>query len=366
MITPDSSTAITALDPAAALACMQAESALLVDVRESAEFDAGHARTACHLPLSVLERDTTAAADLSQTPILVICQKGPRSQRAAELLHHAGFNVRAIVEGGSDAWLAAGLPWEAGDEGAQRYSRHLLLPEVGPAGQARLNAAHVALVGAGGLGSPVALYLAAAGVGTLTLIDDDRVELSNLQRQVLHGQADIGRLKVESARDRLLALNPRITVHAVAQRLTSDNAAELLKNADVVVDGADNFATRHLVNAICQDQRKPWVYAAIQRFDGHAAVFDLRRPGAMPCYRCLFPEAPDAQFAPNCAEAGVLGVLPGLLGTIQATETLKLLLDIGETLSGRVLHVDALTMRMRESRLQRDPECPQCGHPTMR
>ncbi len=345
---------------------MQAESAVLLDVRESVEFDAGHAQLARHLPLSALESDMDAAAGFRQTPLLLICQRGPRSQRAAELLRDAGFNVRAVVEGGSEAWQAAGLPWQAGDDAAQRYSRHLLLPEVGPAGQARLKAAHVVLVGAGGLGSPVALYLAAAGVGTLTLIDDDHVELSNLQRQVLHGQADIGRLKVASARDRLLALNPGIKVHAVAQRLTTDNAAELLKNADVVVDGADNFATRHLVNATCHAQRKPWVYAAIQCFDGHAAVFDLREPGRLPCYRCLFPEAPDAQFAPNCAEAGVLGVLPGMLGTIQATETVKLLLGIGETLSGRVLHVDALTMRIRESRLQRDPECPQCGHSTMR
>lgn len=365
MSTPDSTTPVTALDPAAAFECMQAESALLLDVRESAEFDAGHAQPARHVPLSTLE-DSTRPVELTDAPLLLICQKGPRSRRAAELLRAAGFNVRGVVEGGSDAWQQAGLPWQAGDDAAQRYSRHLLLPEVGPEGQARLNAAHVALVGAGGLGSPVALYLAAAGVGTLTLIDDDRVEASNLQRQVLHGQADIGRLKVDSARDRLFALNPTITVHPVAQRLTTDNAADLLQHADVVVDGADNFATRHLVNATCYAQRKPWVYAAIQRFDGHAAVFDLREPGQSPCYRCLFPEAPDAQFAPNCAEAGVLGVLPGLLGTIQATETLKLLLGIGEPLSGRVLHVDALTMRMRESRLHRDHECPQCGHSTMR
>ena len=239
-----------------------------------------------------------------------------------------------------------------------RYSRHLLLPDVGIAGQERLSAARVLVVGAGGLGSPVALYLAAAGIGTLGLVDFDVVDVSNLQRQVLHGTSDIGRLKLDSARDRLRDVNPHVHVEPYPTRLTSANALDILRDYDIVIDGTDNFATRYLTNDACVLLGKPNVYGSIFRFEGQASVFGL--PDG-PCYRCLFPEPPPPDTVPSCAEGGVLGVLPGLVGTIQATEVLKLVLGIGEGLSGRLLLVDALTMAFRTVRLRRDPACPACG-----
>ncbi len=240
-----------------------------------------------------------------------------------------------------------------------RYARHLLLPEVGPEGQAKLKNARVLCLGAGGLGSPAALYLAAAGVGTIGLVDFDRVELSNLQRQLLHGTSDVGRAKTDSARDRLLAVNPHVAVRLHEARFESANAEEILADYDLIVDGSDNFATRYLTNDVAVFARKPNVYGSIFRFDGQATVFAPHLGG--PCYRCLFPEPPDPGSVPSCAEAGVLGVLPGIVGTIQATEALKLILGIGETLLGRLLHFDALKMKFREFNLRRDPECPVCG-----
>jgi molybdopterin/thiamine biosynthesis adenylyltransferase len=233
---------------------------------------------------------------------------------------------------------------------------------VGIAGQEALAAARVVLVGAGGLGSPVAFYLAAAGVGHIRLIDDDVVDRSNLQRQILHTEARIGVAKVASAAETLGALNPRIHIEKVQERLLADNVDRLLADADVVVDGADNFPTRYLLSDACVRLHKPMVYGAVQRFEGQASVFDAgRRRGQSPCYRCLFPEPPGPGEAPNCAEAGVLGVLPGLIGLIQATEVLKLIMGLGQTLDGRLLHVDALSMRFREVRLSPDPDCPVCG-----
>jgi sulfur-carrier protein adenylyltransferase/sulfurtransferase len=240
----------------------------------------------------------------------------------------------------------------------ERYRRHLNLPEVGPEGQAKLLAARVAIVGAGGLGCPAALYLAAAGVGALGLVDADVVDLSNLQRQVLYGSADVGRPKVEVARERLLAQNPALRVETHAVRLASENALEVLRGYDLVVDGSDNFPTRYLVNDACVLLGKPVVYGAILRFEGQASVFDARRG---PCYRCLFPEPPPPGSTPSCAEAGVLGVLPGLVAMIQATEALKLLMGIGEPLLGRFVQLDALEMRFDEFRFAKDPACPACG-----
>jgi molybdopterin/thiamine biosynthesis adenylyltransferase len=245
-------------------------------------------------------------------------------------------------------------------DSSERYSRHLLLPEVGPEGQARLGAARVVLIGAGGLGSPAALYLAAAGVGRLRLVDDDRVERSNLQRQVVHADARVGMRKTESARMALLALNPRIEIELVNERLLAANAEDCLAGADVVIDGADNFPTRYLLDAACRRLRLPLVYGAVHRFTGQVSVFDARREDS-PCYRCLFPEPPSAAEAPNCAEAGVLGVLPGVIGLLQATEAIKLLLDRGTPLVGRLLCYDALAASFRELRLGRDPACPGCG-----
>jgi adenylyltransferase/sulfurtransferase len=243
-----------------------------------------------------------------------------------------------------------------------RYSRHLILPDVELGGQRRIKAARVLVVGAGGLGSPVALYLAAAGVGTLGLVDFDVVDVTNLQRQLLHGTEDVGRPKLDSARDRIRDTNPNVHVETYETRLTSANALEILRDYDLVVDGTDNFATRYLTNDACVLLGKPNVYGSIFRFEGQASVFATEDG---PCYRCLVPEPPPAGLVPSCAEGGVLGVLPGLIGTIQAAETLKLILGVGETLAGRLLLVNVLAMDFRTMRLRRDPACPACGTRTI-
>ena len=240
-----------------------------------------------------------------------------------------------------------------------RYSRHLIMPEVTLAGQKRLKAARVLCIGAGGLGSPTALYLAAAGVGTLGLVDADVVDLSNLQRQLLHGTSDVGRPKLDSARDRIREANPHVDVQLYPTRFTSENAMQIIENYDVVIDGSDNFPTRYLSSDGCAFARKPNIYGSVFRFDGQATVFAPHLGG--PCYRCLFPEPPPAGAVPNCAEAGVLGVLPGVIGMMQAIEAIKLILGLGDSLLGRLLHFDALKMKFREFKLRRDPECPVCG-----
>src|SRR6266404_2082272 len=240
-----------------------------------------------------------------------------------------------------------------------RYSRHMIMPEVGAEGQQRLNAARVLCIGAGGLGSPAALYLAAAGVGKLGLVDFDDVDLSNLQRQILHGTKDVGRKKLDSARDRLRDANPNIEIETHECKFTSKNAREIVSGYDVVVDGSDNFPTRYLSNDVCVFAKKPNVYGSVFRFDGQTTVFAPHLGG--PCYRCLFPEPPPAGSVPNCAEAGVLGVLPGIIGTIQATEAIKLILGVGKSLVGRLLYFDALKMTLREFKVRRDPRCPVCG-----
>ncbi|HEX7980201.1 MAG TPA: molybdopterin-synthase adenylyltransferase MoeB, partial [Gemmatimonadaceae bacterium] len=239
-----------------------------------------------------------------------------------------------------------------------RYSRHLILPEVALEGQQRLKASRVLLIGAGGLGSPLALYLAAAGVGTIGLVDFDVVDVTNLQRQIVHGTKDVGRPKLESARDRLKDLNPHVHVEGFETRLTSDNALEIVRDFDIVIDGTDNFATRYLTNDACVILGKPNVYGSIYRFEGQSSVFATEEG---PCYRCLYPEPPPPGLVPSCAEGGVLGVLPGLVGTIQATEGIKLLLGVGEPLIGRLLLIDALTMQFRAMKLRKNPNCPACG-----
>src|SRR5438874_7553773 len=249
-------------------------------------------------------------------------------------------------------------------EELQQYSRHLMMPEVTPDGQRPLKAARVLCIGAGGLGSPAALYLAAAGAGTIGIVDFDDVDLSNLQRQILHGTKDVGRGKLESARDRLSDINPKIDIELHRCRFTSENASQLVAQYDVIVDGSDNFPTRYLSNDVCVFARKPNVYGSVFRFEGQTTVFAPHLGG--PCYRCLFPEPPPPESVPNCAQAGVLGVLPGIIGMLQAIETLKLILGIGEPLVGRLLHFDALRMKFRELNLRRDPQCPVCGeNPTI-
>jgi adenylyltransferase/sulfurtransferase len=245
-----------------------------------------------------------------------------------------------------------------------RYSRHLIMPEVTAEGQKRLKAARILCIGAGGLGSPAALYLAAAGIGTLGIVDFDRVDLTNLQRQILHGTKDIGRSKLESARDRLRDVNPEIEIKLHECRFSSENAEEIVNHYDAVVDGSDNFATRYLSNDVCVFANKPNVYGSVFRFEGQTTVFAPHLGG--PCYRCLFPEPPPPESVPNCAQAGVLGVLPGIIGMLQAIETIKLIIGIGDPLVGRLLHFDALKVQFRELKLRRDPQCPVCGdHPTI-
>jgi molybdopterin/thiamine biosynthesis adenylyltransferase/rhodanese-related sulfurtransferase len=346
----------------------QTDGVVLIDVRQPPERAGGMAEGALGIALDELLVAPSQYLPSHDGEILLICQSGQRSAEAALALQAAGFTRVASVAGGTVAWRGGGLPLvqpllDAGERDFyDRYSRHLLLPQVGEAGQRRLRDARVLVLGAGGLGAPAAFYLAAAGVGHLRIADHDVVERSNLHRQIIHTDAGVGMPKVESARERLLALNPHIEVEAIQQRVTSDNIDGLMRDVDVVLDGSDNFPLRYLLNDACIKHATPLVYAAIERFDGQVSVFDAgRQRGVAPCYRCLFPEPPPAEFAPNCAEAGVLGVLPGLAGGMQATEVLKLLLGIGEPLTGRLLRFDALQMRFRETRVHADPACPMCA-----
>ncbi len=355
------------LTPAQARA-RQRHGAVLVDVREAHERAAGQAEGALGVARAELEADPARWLPDREAEILLICQSGRRSLAAAAALSQGGYANVASVQGGTGRWVAEGLPMVrpalAADEAdfLERYDRHLRLPQVGVDGQRRLQAARVLVVGAGGLGSPAAFYLAAAGVGHLRLVDDDRVDRSNLQRQILHVEAAVGRPKVASAAERLAALNPSVAIEPVVARLDAGNVEALLDGVDVVLDGSDNFPARYLLNDACVKLGKPLVYGAVQQFSGQASVFDAgRHRGACPCYRCLFPEPPGPDEAPNCAEAGVLGVLPGVIGLLQATEALKLLLGIGEPLAGRLLHFDALAMRFRETRVRPDPDCPVCA-----
>ncbi len=356
---------IEELTPSQALA-RQSGGAVMIDVREPGEHALGLPAAALAVPRAELEQHPQRWVPDPQTPLLLICGSGRRSLLAAQALLAQGYTRLASVTGGFERWRAEGLPERAGaSEDAdflERYSRHLRLPQVGLEGQQRLAKARVLVVGAGGLGSPAAFYLAAAGVGTLVLVDDDVVDRSNLQRQILHTEARIGVEKVESAKLALQALNPRTTVDAVQERVSAINVDTLVGSADVVLDGADNFPTRYLLSDACVRLAKPLVYGAVHRFEGQVSVFDAgRQRGVLPCYRCLFPEPPAPEDAPNCAEAGVLGVLPGVIGLLQATEVLKLLLGLGDSLAGRLLQFDALAMRFRETRLAPDPDCPVCA-----
>ncbi|HET6397074.1 MAG TPA: molybdopterin-synthase adenylyltransferase MoeB [Pseudoxanthomonas sp.] len=346
----------------------QRHGALLIDIREPHERAAGQAEGALGIARGELEAAPQRWLPSPQAEVLLICQGGVRSRAATEALHAAGYRNARSVAGGTSRWIEEGLPLvrpqlDPGEaDFYDRYSRHLRLPEVGVEGQRRLQASRVLLVGAGGLGAPAGFYLAAAGVGHLRIVDDDHVERSNLQRQIVHTEASIGEPKVASAAARLRALNPRVEVEAVAERVAAGNVEALLEGADVVVDGSDNFPLRYLLNDACVKLGKPLVYGAVQRFEGQVSVFDAgRRRGSAPCYRCLFPEPPPPEFAPNCAEAGVLGVLPGIVGLLQATEAIKLLLGLGRPLAGRLLHFDALAMRFRETGLAPDPDCPVCA-----
>jgi adenylyltransferase/sulfurtransferase len=339
----------------------------VVDVREKEEYREGHLPGALSVPRGFLDMRIEEAVPDKAAPLVLYCAGGTRSLLAGRTLREMGYTNIVSMSGGFGAWKGAGLPWEADRQFTadqlQRYSRHFLLPEVGEAGQAKLLDAKVLLIGAGGLGSPSAYYLAAAGVGTLGIVDMDVVDMSNLQRQILHTNDRVGMPKVESARQTLTALNPDIKVIGYQERVSSENIMELIRDYDVIVDGCDNFPTRYLVNDACVMANKPNVHGSIFQFEGQATVF---APHRGPCYRCLFPEPPPPGAAPSCQEAGVLGVLPGLVGCVQALETIKLILGVGRPLIGRMVYFDTLSMELRVHKLRRDPECPMCGeHPTI-
>ncbi len=345
-----------------------AQGARLIDVREAHERAGGMAAGAQGVARGELLAEPGRYLPDRGQEIVLICQSGRRSADVVVALQARGYRQLASVAGGTVAWRVEGLPlahplMDAEDRDFyDRYARHLLLPQVGEAGQRLLQRSRVLVLGAGGLGAPAAFYLAAAGVGHLRVVDHDHVERSNLHRQIIHTEGSVGMAKVDSARERMQALNPHIEVEAIAERVTSENIDALMAAVDVVLDGSDNFPLRYLLNDACIKHGKPLVYAAIERFDGQVSVFDAgRQRGQAPCYRCLFPQPPTPEFAPNCSEAGVLGVLPGLAGVLQATEVLKLLLGIGTPLVGRLLRFDALEMRFRETRLQADPDCPLCA-----
>ncbi|ACU53678.1 UBA/THIF-type NAD/FAD binding protein [Acidimicrobium ferrooxidans DSM 10331] len=341
---------------------LQREGWALLDVREQDEYEQGAIAGAVFIPRGNLELVVESKLPDKSTPIVVYCAGGVRSAFAARTLGDLGYERVVSMAGGFNRWKDEGRAWSTPrtltPEQRSRYHRHLLLPEVSEAGQLRLLEARVLLLGAGGLSSPAALYLAAAGVGTIGIVDMDVVDASNLQRQVLHTLDRVGMAKVDSAEAAIAQLNPDVRVVKHPVRLDADNVLEILSGYDVVVDGTDNFPTRYLVNDASLKLKIPVVHGSIFRFEGQVTVFS---PYDGPCYRCLIPEPPPAELAPSCAEAGVLGVLPGIVGSIQALEAIKLILGLGDTLAGRLLTFDALAETFHSYRLHRDPACPACS-----
>src|SRR4051812_1206128 len=336
--------------------------AVVLDVREPDEYEQGALPNAVHIPRGNLESQIENKVAERDVPIVVYCAGGTRSAFAAKTLADLGYTDVVSMAGGFNKWKNEGRSWRQpqtlSSEQRNRYQRHLLLPEVGEEGQQKLLDSKVLLLGAGGLGSPAALYLAAAGVGTLGIIDMDVVDESNLQRQILHNMDRIGERKVDSAKKTLTALNPDVNVVTYDVRLGADNVLDIIDGYDVIVDGTDNFPTRYLVNDASLLKKIPVVHGSIFRFEGQATVF---KPYDGPCSRCMIPEPPPAELAPSCAEAGVLGVLPGIVGSIQAMEAIKLLLGLGDSLAGRLLAYDAMEESFRNFKVMRDPECPACG-----
>ncbi|HEY8193005.1 MAG TPA: molybdopterin-synthase adenylyltransferase MoeB [Gaiellaceae bacterium] len=342
---------------------LSANDALLLDVRSDQEWQVAHIPGALHVPMSQLEERLPEVVPDRKRPIITYCAVGARSLRSLSTLDELGYEDSISMSGGIVAWQELGFPVESSstldEEQRNRYSRHLLIPEVGEAGQKRLLETSILLIGAGGLGSPAALYLAAAGVGRIGIVDDDVVDASNLQRQVLHSTSELGEKKARSARKALEELNPDVDVVTYEERLTSVNVDRILGEGwDLVVDGADNFPTRYLLNDASVWHDVPVVHGSIFRFEGQVTVF---KPHEGPCYRCLFPQPPPPELAPSCAEGGVLGVLPGVIGSLQANEALKLALGIGEPAVGRLLLFDALSAKLDEVKVRRDPDCPVCG-----
>lgn len=333
-----------------------------IDIREADEYENGAIAGAHHIPRGFLEMRIENVVPAKDTPVVLYCAGGARSAFAAKSLQDLGYTNVVSLSPGFNGWKDKGgkfsIPRILTPEQKRRYHRHILMPEVGEAGQMKMLDSSVLLLGAGGLGSPAALYLAAAGVGRIGIVDFDVVDTSNLQRQILHNEARVGELKVESAKQTLQAINPDIEVEAHPVRLASSNVMDLFKDYDVIVDGCDNFPTRYLTNDASVLLDKPVVHGSIFRFEGQVSVF---WPGRGPCYRCLYVQPPPPELAPSCAEAGVLGVLPGIIGSIQALEAIKVILGIGDPLVGKLLTFDALEMSFRTLKLRRDPECPACG-----
>jgi molybdopterin/thiamine biosynthesis adenylyltransferase/rhodanese-related sulfurtransferase len=336
--------------------------AVFLDVRELDEYEQGMIPGSLFIPRGHLESQVESRIGDKSVPVVLYCASGIRSVFAAETLESLGYTDVASMAGGFNRWKNEGRSWTTptvlNPEQRNRYHRHLLLPEVGEAGQQQLLESRVLLLGAGGLGSPAALYLAAAGVGTLGIVDMDVVDASNLQRQILHNVDRVGERKVDSAKKTLTQLNPDVDVVTYDVRFGADNVLDIIDGYDVVVDGTDNFPTRYLLNDASLVKRIPVVHGSIFRFEGQVTVF---APYEGPCYRCLLPEPPPPELAPSCAEAGVLGVLPGIIGSIQALETIKLLLGLGDPLVGRLLAYDALEESFRTFKVRRDPLCPACG-----
>ncbi len=334
----------------------------IVDVRETSEWEQGHIPGALFVPRGNLESEIETAVPNRSRPVVLYCAVGVRSALAARTLLEMGYTDVTSMSGGFQLWKSMGLPWTLPpiltQEQKQRYSRHLLVPEVGAEGQARLIESRVLLIGAGGLGSPAALYLAAAGVGTIGIVDFDIVDVSNLQRQVIHTTDRIGEKKVDSARRTINALNPEVKVVGHEEVLDASNVERIISAYNVIVDGTDTFETRYVLNDAAVAANIPVVHASVFRFEGQLTVF---QPYVGPCYRCLYPTPPPPEFAPGCSVAGVLGVVPGIMGLLQANEALKLLLGIGETLAGRLLLFDALDATFQELKLRRDPDCPVCS-----
>ena len=334
----------------------------LLDVREREEYREGHLEGSVPLPRGFLEMRIEEAVPDKSTPIVAYCAGGVRSLIAARTLKEMGYENVTSMSGGYTAWKNAGYKWVADrqftPEQITRYARHFTLPEVGEAGQAKLLDAKVLCVGAGGLGSPVALYLTAAGVGTIGIADHDTVDMSNLQRQILHTNDRVGMPKVESAQLTLNALNPDVNIVQFKERLSSENVMRIIDGFDIVVNGCDNFPTRYLINDACIMAKKMLVDGSIFQFEGQVTVVD---PTEGPCYRCLFPEPPPPGMAPSCAEAGVLGVLPGLVGCVQALEVIKIILGAGNPLVGRMMHFDTLSSEIRVLKLRKDPNCLVCS-----
>ena len=353
---------IREISTAEAEAAREADGAVVLDVREPDEYEQGAIPGSVHIARGNLESQVEGRLLDKDAAVVVFCAGGTRSAFAAETLGQLGYADVASVAGGFNKWKDEGRDWKVpsvlSPEQRNRYQRHLLLPEVGVEGQQKLLGARVLLLGAGGLGSPAALYLAAAGVGTLGIIDMDVVDESNLQRQILHNMDRIGERKVDSAKKTLTAINPDVDVVTYDMRLDAGNVVALLSQFDVVIDGADNFPSRYLLNDASLKTDTPVVHGSIFRFEGQVTVF---RPWEGPCYRCLLPEPPPPELAPSCAEAGVLGVLPGIIGSIQALEAIKLILGIGDDLSGRLLAYDSLEQSFRTFKVNRDPECPACS-----